>query len=866
MRKGGVSDAIAYPETLGSLGRMASFTRTLVVRVFVLATVAIPCHGLATRTPTLRLDGNVPYWGINVHFSRTGTTDREIDQVAQAYSMARMDLSWDSIELAKGKYTFAGHDELLERMIVKGIHPYLILDYGNQKLYPHCMDARRANTTASPACIQAFVAFAVASMEHFSKLYPGTIFELWNEPNTVFWEDRARGNISEYARLATAMNVARVASGIRTSTMLVGPAVAGFGNNLTWDFLGECAKLGCFQAFDAVSVHAYRNSELGPESILPDLQRLRGMLPNDKLPIISGEWGWSTCNSSQPPANSSLHFNCGVSNSVADEAGQARNLARQWLTNTLAGVLVSIFYDYIDDCPNPFDRECRFGTVRDDHTPKPSYVAAWTLQRYLGGRPLRRRLETVLETAYVLEFEGSRFAVWSVPAAGFSKNDTCPTHKNLPTIRRNCGHRGTTELQCKQAGCCFSLPPPPFGPQCFHPPLNSTAKITFLLAIAGAQQCWNQVTLENVTLRDQICTDKNGEVHVVASETPFLLAPLHTDRSQRAFLENKSALKFDDEGVFTIAQIADVHTGEGEHSWGPRVDDHTYRDLRKVLSLEAPLSLAVLSGDMLTGLNIDNNATAYWDKLVAVLDEQKLPHTAILGNHDAEPFSRSRQNQSSPGAKTNRTELMQHDTALLFSRSKVGPKSLRPAVSVYVVDVYSNDGLTPLLQLYHLDSGGGGMIEEVFPAQLDWFQQTVEAQRERFKMKVPALVFIHIPMAEFKDALVEKRHCFGDADDGITPTVTNTGLFAVLDATEEVKAVFVGHDHCNDFCCQFGKRAIDLCFARHSGYGGYQCDGYGQGVRIITIKAPRGSPGNHVEISTHIRMMNSSVVHKGDLV
>ena len=57
-----------------------------------------------------------------------------------------------------------------------------------------------------------------------------------------------------------------------------------------------------------------------------------------------------------------------------------------------------------------------------------------------------------------------------------------------------------------------------------------------------------------------------------------------------------------------------------------------------------------------------------------------------------------------------------------------------------------------------------------------------------------------------------------------------------------------------------------VALATAGGYGGYQCNGYGQGVRIITIKAPHGAPVNHVEISTHVRMMNSSVVHKGDLV
>ena len=99
--------------------------------------------------------------------------------------------------------------------------------------------------------------------------------------------------MTEYAKLAVAIDAARKASGIRSNTTLVGPAVAGFGTNVTWQFLEACGQLGCFRAFDAVSMHAYRNSEEGPESILPDLKKLKGILHNDSVKLISGEWGWS---------------------------------------------------------------------------------------------------------------------------------------------------------------------------------------------------------------------------------------------------------------------------------------------------------------------------------------------------------------------------------------------------------------------------------------------------------------------------------------------------------------------------------------------------------------------------------------------
>ena len=104
---------------------------------------------------------------------------------------------------------------------------------------------------------------------------------------------------------------------------------------------------------------------------------------------------------------------------------------------------------------------------------------------------------------------------------------------------------------------------------------------------------------------------------------------------------------------------------------------------------------------------------------------------------------------------------------------------------------------------------------------------------------------------------------------GITPTLSNTGLFAALEAAPEVMAVFVGHDHCNDFCCKWGSDAhpVDLCFGHHSGFGGYDCPAdYGYGSRVIAFQEQSGDGiQQQPRLSTYVRMTNGSVVHRGVL-
>jgi len=319
---------------------------------------------------------------------------------------------------------------------------------------------------------------------------------------------------------------------------------------------------------------------------------------------------------------------------------------------------------------------------------------------------------------------------------------------------------------------------------------------------------------------------------------------------------------------FKIAQFTDMHFGEGEaEAWGPKQDDESVAIMQSVLAAEAP-NLVVLGGDQLTGLNVKKNATAYWARIASTIEKTGTPHSAILGNHDAEPYS-GNGNQSSPGAFTNRTQLIAFDMTRKLSVTKMGPVELRPAVSVYVVDVWGEPthrkGEVPVLQLYHLDSGGGGMLEQVHRGQIAWFNETISTRRSRYHPQVvPAMVFVHIPLTQFQAAVDQgASKCFGEHEDGITPTVSDTGLFTALEAAPEVKSVHVGHDHCNDFCCQFGARAVSLCFGRHSGRGGYDCKDpatnatFAHGARVMTITAePFG-------IDTHVRLEDGTHVDGG---
>jgi hypothetical protein len=200
------------------------------------------------------------------------------------------------------------------------------------------------------------------------------VWELWNEPNIGFWQPQP--SVNDYMALA-----AVVFPAIRQAdpqALCVAPATSG----IPLDFLEKCFRLGLLRWVDAVSVHPYRQQ--APETVETDYLRLRALVARYRpdrpdLPIISGEWGYSSVWSQY------------------DDARQGLYLPRQFLTNLSLGIPLSIWYDWHDDGPDPKEPEHHFGTVTLDYQPKPAYRAMQRLVAALGGMRFVKRLQPLAE-------------------------------------------------------------------------------------------------------------------------------------------------------------------------------------------------------------------------------------------------------------------------------------------------------------------------------------------------------------------------------------------------------------------------------------------------------------------------------------
>ncbi|XWS46336.1 hypothetical protein CRYUN_Cryun14cG0056700 [Craigia yunnanensis] len=68
------------------------------------------------------------------------------------------------------------------------------------------------------------------------------------------------------------------------------------------------------------------------------------------------------------------------------------------------------------------------------------------------------------------------------------------------------------------------------------------------------------------------------------------------------------------------------------------------------------------------------------------------------------------------------------------------------------------------------------------------------------KSSAPALVYSHIPLPEF--ASFGSSNFTGVRQEGISSASANSGFFTTMVEAADMKAVFTGHDHLNDFCGQ----------------------------------------------------------------
>lgn len=317
-------------------------------------------------------------------------------------------------------------------------------------------------------------------------------------------------------------------------------------------------------------------------------------------------------------------------------------------------------------------------------------------------------------------------------------------------------------------------------------------------------------------------------------------------------LESKHELRFDNEGNFKVMILADLHLQASGLPEGMR------EAIKTLVDRENP-NLIIFTGDNIAdaAVNSDKILRATLQEAVSYIEEKKIPWMHVFGNHDAE-HSYTREQQQAVYESFD------------YCISKRGDEGLT-GVGNYVLPVYGTDD-TVKFAVWGLDSGdylsaeekealfptgstfadyGGTSYDYIHRDQIEWYVDiSKRLQAANDGTPVPGLMAFHIPLQETYTAWANRESLphTGEKKESVASSAYNSGLFAVLHARGDIKAVVNGHDHVNDFMVEYG--GIKLCYSSTISTNTYH-DATMLGSRVFVIHEQSPS-----DIQTYMSYLN----------
>lgn len=290
-------------------------------------------------------------------------------------------------------------------------------------------------------------------------------------------------------------------------------------------------------------------------------------------------------------------------------------------------------------------------------------------------------------------------------------------------------------------------------------------------------------------------------------------------------------LKFRPDGKFTLVQFNDT---QDDHL----TDRRTIEFMGRVLDEVRP-DFALINGDVITsGPSTPTETYQAVNNVVLPMESRGIPWAITFGNHDEDSATES-------GTGVYEKELA--DWVRQYHHN-LNPEagSLPYGHSDTRLLVASSDGRSPRFALWLVDSGSyltdlGEHLPDsipeydyIRPEQISWYIDLSKADEERYKKKIPGLMFFHIPTYEHRDMwfggparAAEHHHAEAVPVHGIDGVKNedvyygsfNSGIFGAVRDRGDVLGIYCGHDHINSYHgTYFG---VELGYCPGTGFGAY---------------------------------------------
>jgi hypothetical protein len=290
----------------------------------------------------------------------------------------------------------------------------------------------------------------------------------------------------------------------------------------------------------------------------------------------------------------------------------------------------------------------------------------------------------------------------------------------------------------------------------------------------------------------------------------------------------KPELKCRADGTFKVVMFSDLH-------YSDPIDPRTMAAMGTVLDKEKP-DMVVIGGDCIAGGGCDT-AQILKNAIRAVgepMEQRKIPWAIVFGNHDQEHF---------PKTKLGKDAVIAIYASYPYNLNVRGSDTIHGVGNDDLL-VRNNAGTRPVFCLWLIDSneyaaapvGGYGWIHT---DQVDWYYRTSSQLEAEYGGKIPGIMFFHIPLREFGE-MAQGGKFEGERNEPECPSRINGGLLAAVLDRGDVKGIFCGHDHTNDYVGEW--LGVRLGYDYSAGYDAYGLpdndprNARGRGGRVFLIK------------------------------
>lgn len=291
-----------------------------------------------------------------------------------------------------------------------------------------------------------------------------------------------------------------------------------------------------------------------------------------------------------------------------------------------------------------------------------------------------------------------------------------------------------------------------------------------------------------------------------------------------AFAQDKQELRFKKDGTFKIVMFSDFQDSLP-------INQKSLNAMNKILDTEKP-DFVMLGGDQVNGgVKNKEDLKKYLDQVVKPMESRKIWWAHVFGNHDEDT-----------GIPAAEQEKIYENYKYCLSQK--GEDNV-DGVGNYVLPVLSSKGNNVAFNIWGLDSHryiisnnwyssnlvtdmilknslqGHSLYDLIKFSQIMWYYNKSTAMEKQYGYKIPGLMFFHIPLPEFRAISMNPKdtEMTGEKNEEEFNSSLNSGLFSAILQRGDIKGVFSGHDHGNNYVGTYW--GIKLGYDGSIGYAPY---------------------------------------------